>query len=80
MDFTLVASNRYIKEYFYENIHLVKDRLNSSVHPIIPEFPLEQEGKQIIKDKIRLEVNKLIKDLRIKGHIDKVHIHSILAG
>jgi len=80
VDFTFVSSNRYIKEYFQKNIFLIKDKLNSTLEPIVPSFPLEKEGQKILKDKIRSELNILIKDRKIKGTIKEVHIHSILAG
>jgi hypothetical protein len=79
-DLTLVASNRYTKEYFLKKEHLIKDRLNSTIEPVIPTFPLTAEGKQILRTKIRLELNKLIKDLKIQGKVDKVLIHGITSG
>ncbi len=80
IDFTFVSSNRYIKEYFYENIHLLKDKLNTSVEQILPDFPLEDDGKRVIKEKIKKEMQVLLDDLKIEGSIEEVHIHSIMAG
>ncbi|CBW25400.1 putative membrane protein [Halobacteriovorax marinus SJ] len=80
IDLTFISSNKYIKSYFSNNRHLIKDRLNTTIQPLIPEFPLETEGKMIIKEKIKSELNLLIKDLNIKGEIKEVHINSILAG
>lgn len=80
LDLTFIGSNKYIKSFFINNRHLIKDRLNSTIQPLIPEFPLEAEGKEIIKEKIKSELNQLIKDLKIKGEITEVHINSILAG
>lgn len=79
-DLTLVASNRYTKEFFFKNEHLIKDRLNSTIEPVVPAFPLTAEGKQILRTKIRLELNKLILDLKIQGKVDKVLIHGITSG
>ena len=80
IDFTFISSNRYIKTFFERNRHLIKDRLNTTIQPLIPEFPLETEGKKIIKEKIQIELNNLIQELDIKGEIKEVHISSILAG
>ncbi len=80
IDFTLEMSNRYLKEYFLANDHLIKDRLGHSMEEIIPEFPLTLEGQQIIKEKILKEVNLLIKDLKIKGKAKNIFFNSILAG
>ena len=59
---------------------MIRDRLNSSLQAVVPNFPLEPEGKKIIKEKIRREVNHLIEDLKIEGRVDEVFIHSILNG
>ncbi len=80
IDLTFISSNKYIKSYFENNRHLIKDKLNTTIEPLIPEFPLEVEGKLIIKEKIKYELNQLIQDLGIKGEIEEVHINSILAG
>lgn len=79
IDFTIEPSNRYIKEYFFENEYLIHDRINLMVHPIIPSLPLSEEGKVILKDKLLLELNQLIKDLKIKGKIDEIYVNSVLA-
>jgi hypothetical protein len=80
VDLTITPSNRYIKEFLYDNEYLVQDKLNSTIRPIVPEFPLEEEGKRILKEKVRLELNELLEKLEIKGEIKEVHIHSMLAG
>lgn len=80
IDFSIESSNRYIKEYFWDNPHLIQDRLNSRIEPVSVSFPLENEGKEIIKDKIKRELNILINDLKMKGEIDDVRIHSMIGG
>ncbi len=80
IDFTFESSNKYIKNYLWENPHLIQDTLNSQIEPISITFPLEKEGKTIIKEKIMKEMNKRLKSLKIKGEIKSVHIHSMIAG
>lgn len=80
IDFSIESSNKYIKTFFLENPHYVNDVLNSSIEPVSVDFPLEEEGKIIIKDKIRLELNNLLKELKIKGEITEVNIHKIVGG
>lgn len=80
IDFTFESSNKYIKEYLWHNNHLIQDVLNSKIEPIAIEFPLKQEGKIIIRQKIKKEINSLLKTLKIKGEIKEVYIHSIIAG
>ncbi|MBL6988335.1 MAG: hypothetical protein ISR65_01080 [Bacteriovoracaceae bacterium] len=79
-DLVLQSSNRYIKAYFYENEHLVKNTINNSMQAVVPEFPLTPEGKEIIKQKVRAEVNKLIKRLEIGGEIETVFFYSVIGG
>lgn len=80
MDLTLTTSNKYTRNYLNKNYHLVQDRLNSRLEPMIPTFPIEEEGKEIIKGKVMEEIDALIKELKIDGKVQSVHIHSILAG
>tara|TARA_R110002072_G_scaffold534_4_gene3731 strand:- start:14079 stop:14972 length:894 start_codon:yes stop_codon:yes gene_type:complete len=80
IDFSVESSNRYIKEYFWHNPHLLQDKLNTSIEPISIDFPLNLEGKGIIKDKLKREINVLLDELKIKGKIDEVHIHGLLGG
>ena len=82
VDFTIVPSHQHIKRYFWDehNIHLIYDRLNSHMAPVALDFPLEEEGKSIIKQKVRDEINQLVKDLKIEGEIKEVYIGRILAG
>ena len=61
-----------------ENEYILRDRLSRNIQPIIPEFPMEPEGKVILKRKIKKELNKLVDDLNIKGDISNIYIHSIL--
>ena len=81
-DFTVEGSNRYIAAYFSSRVNenLIKDQLNNSVQPIVPTFPLKEEGKRIIKLKIKEEINVLVQRLKIKGHISKVYINNVLAN
>ena len=80
MDLTMESSNRYIKHFFDKNYHYIQDQLNSGIEPIVPTFPLENEGKEIIKEKLKMETNDLLKKLKIEGTIQEVYFHSIMAS
>ena len=81
-DFTVEGTNRYIAAFFSlrVNENLIKNQLNGSVEPIVPSFPLEEEGKRIIKLKLKEEINNLVKKLKIQGSISKVYIDNVLAN
>lgn len=63
LDFTIITSNRTTRNFLYENEILVRDRLTNTVHPTLPEFTLTTEGKEIMKQKIKDDLNQLIKEL-----------------
>ena len=82
MSFRMVSTEEQIKAYFgeEENIPLLYDRLNAKLAPMALEFPLEEEGKRIIKEKIRSEINQLVRELDMEGEIEEVYIEHILAA
>ncbi len=80
IDFTFESSNKYIKEFLWNNPHLIHDTLNSKVEPLSIAFPLETEGKVIVKEKIIKEINSMLHARHIKGGITEVYIHSIIGG
>jgi len=82
VDFSFRASNRYIAKYFekIQNEYVLRDRIYKNVQPIVPSFPMEEEGKIILRNKIKLELNSVLKDLKIEGTIEEVYIQSILNG
>ena len=41
---------------------------------------MEPEGKRIIKDKIKAEMNILLKEMKIEGEISEIYIDNILNG
>lgn len=79
IDFTFESSNKYIKSFLWDNPYYVHDVLNSTIEPISIDFPLQEEGKTIVKEKIQKEMNNLLKKLKIKGEIKNVYIHSMIA-
>lgn len=84
MDFAFESSNRYIKAFFEQiygvNQRLIQNKINTSIEPVVPEFPLKEEGKRIIKEKVKKDMNDLLKELGIKGEVEEVYIKNILAG
>lgn len=91
LDFTIITTNRTVKNFLDQNELLVRNKLTNSVHPILPEFTLTTEGKDIIKEKIRNDLNELIRELDESGKyqdlinddtlaIESVHVNSLLAN
>jgi hypothetical protein len=46
---------------------------------VIPSFPLSDEGKSVLKEKIKFEFNQVLKELNIAGEIQEVFIQDIIA-
>ncbi len=78
MDVILHSDNRYIIKFLEHNEPLVRDRIVLSTENIEANFPLEQEGKTIIKEKIQDELSKLLKERHVKGKIINISLHDIL--
>ena len=76
----LESSNKYIRAYFWRKPYLIKDVLSSRIEPLSIDFPLKEEGKIIIKEKVIQEVNLLLKRLKIKGEITNVYIGEVVRG
>jgi len=79
-DYSIVASNRNVVLYFRDHEEKVRDRFSTQVEPIIPRLPIEDEGRSIIKDKIRFELNEMLKEEKIEGKVLVVYIDYILGS
>jgi flagellar basal body-associated protein FliL len=74
IDFTVVGSNRNIVLFLKDHEALIRDRLSTNVEPILPRLPIEDEGKRIIKDKIRDELNEILTKEKVEGRITEVYL------
>lgn len=80
IDFTVISSNRNIVLFLKDNEMMIRDRLSTNVEPILPRLPVEEEGKRIIKDKIRDEINEVLKEKEIEGKIIEIYLDFSLAS
>ncbi len=80
IDYTIETSNRFTREFLMRNEILLKDALNSKIEPVVPTFPLQREGKNVIADKIKREISNLIKKQGIEGYIENVYINNIIGA
>lgn len=79
VDVVIEGSNRYIPQYFIQYEHEIRDHLYTHLEPVIPGFPLQTEGKRIIRNKLIMELNSFLKSKHIAGKINAVHIQGIIA-
>jgi hypothetical protein len=80
LDYSVIASNRNIILYFRDNEEKIRDRFSTQIEPIIPRLPIEEEGRGIIKDKIRFELNEMLKEEKIEGKVLDVYIDFLLGS
>ena len=80
VDFTALASNRNAVLFLKDHEVEVRDFINMNVEPVIPQLPIEEEGRQIIKDKIRVELNQFLKNNGIEGRILEVYVDYIMVS
>lgn len=80
VDFTALASNRNIVLFLKDHEIEMRDHINMQVEPVIPQLPIEEEGRQIIKEKIQLEINEYLKKSGIEGKILEVYVDYIIVS
>jgi flagellar basal body-associated protein FliL len=80
IDFSIVASNRNAILYLTDHLVEFKDHLTTNVEPVIPQLPVEEEGRLIIKDKIKMELNNFLEKNKIEGKILDVYIDYLMAS
>ena len=79
VDVTIEASNRFVKRFFSENENLIRDRMLSTTEPMVHNFPLSDEGKQVMKEKITHELDQFIKENEMEGDVTQIYFTSIVA-
>lgn len=80
VDFTALANNRNIILFLKDHEIEIRDYINMEVEPVIPQLPVEEEGRQIIKEKLRLELNDYLKKSNIEGRILEIYVDYIIVS
>lgn len=80
IDFTCLTSNRNIILFLNDHLVETRDFLNMHVEPVIPQLPIEEEGRQIIKDKIKLELNEFLKQNNIEGKVLEIYVDYLMVS
>lgn len=79
-DFYLRTDTVFAKLYLDNNQHKIRDRFYESTYRVPASFPLENEGKNVLKEKITFELNKLLKENRVEGKILEVSFDAPVAN
>jgi flagellar basal body-associated protein FliL len=78
IDINIQCSNRFTRLWIYEHDFEVKDHLFINLEPISPNFSLDEEGKWIIKEKVKDELNYFLQQKGVEGEVEEVHLLEIL--
>lgn len=80
LDITIQATNRTSILFLQKRSDILMDYLHTKIEPIVPQFPLTQEGKDIILERIKMKINALLEEHKMHGRINHVYIGNILGG
>lgn len=77
-DLTFVTSTRSAAHFLQDNELLVRDKISVSVERVQPQFPLSDEGKQVLCNKIQKELNELLDEHQVGGGVAQIYIANLV--
>jgi len=80
IDFSATLTNRRSRMKLEQLEFQLRDHLILNVEPMVSTFPLEDEGKTIIREKIIAEMNSFMTEKNIEGEVIDVKINYIFAN
>lgn len=80
VDTQILFFNRSGKQFFDDAQIIFLDHLEMTLEPVRPSFPLSPEGKMVIKEKIKNEIDAVFKQEGIKSHVENVFFTNIFAN
>lgn len=80
IDFSATLTNRQSRMKLEKFEFQLRDYLILNVEPMVSSFPLEEEGKAILREKIIAEINNFMTEKNIEGEVVDVKIIYILAN
>lgn len=80
VDFSVITSNRATKQWLERHEFQVRDHLVLTVEPVLPAFPMTDEGRTILVDKLKHELNLFLASQSVDGTVSEVRIVYILAN
>jgi len=78
IDFTATVSNRFGRLFLDKREFQLRDHLINRIEPIEASFPLELEGKEILRQKLILELNNYLVKHKVEAEVQDVQITYIL--
>lgn len=80
MEFSVRTTTRFAKLFLEEKEHIVRDHLFMNLQPIVSDFPIEEEGKRVLTEKLQIELNYLLQKEKVEGSVDMVRVLYIIGS
>lgn len=80
IDFVATLTNRNAKMFLEKHDFQLRDHLVLQIEPMIASFPLEDEGKEIIRKKLEADINDFLIQNEVEGKVEDLKITYILAN
>lgn len=80
IDFSATMSNRLSRMQLEKLEFQLRDHLVLNVEPMLASFPLEEEGKIIIREKLTMEIKNFMVAHEINGDVQEIKLVYILAN
>jgi flagellar basal body-associated protein FliL len=74
IDFSLRLSTKFSKYFLQEYEYKLKDYFFTAVEPVESDFPIHEEGKEVLKEAIQDEINNFLIDNNVEGEVLEVNI------
>lgn len=71
-DFYIRTNTVFAKLYLDHNQHMIRNRFYENTYRMPSSYPLDDDGKRVIKEKIILELNALLEDNKVEGKVLEV--------
>lgn len=80
VDFIATLTNRSSRQYLEKNEFRLRDHLILTIEPSVASFPLTDEGREIIRRKIFIEINEFLKENQVQGEVTELKVTYVLAN
>lgn len=80
IDFNIILSNKIGRIFIERREFPLRDHLIQTLEPILAQHALDEEGKDIIKEKVTIEVQSFLDQHQIKSKVEDINLSYILAN
>lgn len=80
IDFNIILSNKIGRIFIERREFPLRDHLIQTLEPILAKHALDDEGKDIIKAKVAIEVQNFLDQHKIKSTVEDIHLSYMLAN